>query len=318
MSQVSKKFELQITRIHDLIEESDAEVTWDDHLPDPDNPEQLRQIDISIKREGKLTLIECRIHKKRQDVKWIEELIGRRKSLCADAIIAVSASGFTRGAILKAKAHGVILRDILSLTEQEISNWGKKTKVSITLFKYEQVLMTFVFDLKYFNRVSVDDVEQALLTQGSVFHGIFGQVATGIKKENPKLIPCLIKACLSSKKLRINDIPVSSILFHANFESQTQSYNIPSVVTYDTPETDALHRNVYVEQVELGQFEIMQSTDNVSVALDLSEIHMPKNCQFHTVNFEFTRSVSMDSIYMIGLPELGIPLSNFEIGVKFE
>lgn len=178
--------------------------------------------------------------------------------------------------------------------------------------------MTFVFDLKYFNHVSVDDVEQALITQDSEFHGIFGQVATGIKRENPKLIPCLITARLSSKKLRINDIPVSSILFHANFESQTQAYNIPSVVTYDTPETDALHRNVYIEQVELGQFEIMQSTDNVSVALDLSEIHMPKNCQFHTVNFEFTRSVSMDSIYMIGLPELGIPLSNFEIGVKFE
>ena len=141
MSQVSKKFELQITRIHQLIEQPDAEVTWDDHIPDPDNPEQLRQIDISIKRDGKFTLIECRIHKKRQDVKWIEELIGRRKSLCADAIIAVSASGFTRGAILKAKSHGVILRDIQSLTVQEISNWGKKTKVSITLFKYEQVFM---------------------------------------------------------------------------------------------------------------------------------------------------------------------------------
>lgn len=146
MSEASEKFELQIKRIHDLIEQSGAEITWDDHIPDPDNPEQPRQIDVSIKRDDTLTLLECRIHKKRQDVKWVEELIGRRISLNADAIIAVSASGFSRGAVLKAKAHGVILRDFLSLTEQEVQTWGKKTKVSVTLFKYDRISMVFTFD----------------------------------------------------------------------------------------------------------------------------------------------------------------------------
>ena len=79
MSEVSKKFERQIQRIHELIEESDAQVEWNDHIPDPDNPDQPRQIDVTIKRDGKLTLVECRIHKNKQDVKWIEELMGRRR-----------------------------------------------------------------------------------------------------------------------------------------------------------------------------------------------------------------------------------------------
>ena len=120
MSEASDKFERQIQIIHELIEETDAKVEWNDHIPDPDNPDQPRQIDVTIKKDGKLTLVECRFHKSKQNVKWIEELIGRRASLKADAIIAVSASGFTKGAIIKAEKYGVILRDILSLTEDEI------------------------------------------------------------------------------------------------------------------------------------------------------------------------------------------------------
>ena len=89
-----KRFEQQVERIHQLLEAEGSIVTWNDHIPDPDTPTQQRQIDVSVRRDGSLTLIECRIHKDPQDVKWIEELIGRRLSLKADAVIAVSSSGF--------------------------------------------------------------------------------------------------------------------------------------------------------------------------------------------------------------------------------
>jgi hypothetical protein len=72
------KFEHQIERIHQLVEREGSEVTWNDQIPDPDNPAQARQIDITIRRDGHTTLVECRFHKDRQHVKWIEELIGRR------------------------------------------------------------------------------------------------------------------------------------------------------------------------------------------------------------------------------------------------
>jgi Restriction endonuclease len=93
------KFEQEISRIHELLEGDDAEVTWNDRIIDPDNPERLRQIDITVKKQRRLTIVECRIHKNRQDVKWIEEMIGRRESLRADNAIAVSAAGFTKGAV---------------------------------------------------------------------------------------------------------------------------------------------------------------------------------------------------------------------------
>jgi hypothetical protein len=44
-----KKFEQQIERIHQLVEDEGSTVTWNDHIPEPDNPSQPRQIDVSIR-----------------------------------------------------------------------------------------------------------------------------------------------------------------------------------------------------------------------------------------------------------------------------
>jgi hypothetical protein len=69
--------ERQVHRIHELLERSNDNVTWNDHIPDPDNASQLRQIDVTIRRNGKLTLVECRLSRSRQNVKWIEEMMVR-------------------------------------------------------------------------------------------------------------------------------------------------------------------------------------------------------------------------------------------------
>ena len=76
--------ERQVHRIHELLERSRDDVTSNDHIPDPDNPTQLRQIDITIRRDGKHdSLLNAGLSRSRQNVKWIEELIGRRQSLLA-------------------------------------------------------------------------------------------------------------------------------------------------------------------------------------------------------------------------------------------
>ncbi len=67
-------------------------------------------------------------------VKWIEELIGRRVSLEANAIVAVSASGFTSGAIKKQIKYGVLLKDVNELTDEEIC--------SIPLLVFDRDLFT--------------------------------------------------------------------------------------------------------------------------------------------------------------------------------
>jgi hypothetical protein len=139
----SVEFERLVERIYQLVEEEGSEVTWNDHVVDPDNPDQSRQIDVTIERQGRRTHVECRIRKAPQDVTWIEGLIGRRLSLKADAIIAVSASGFTTGAVKKAEAYGIILRTLHTLTEQEIRDWGKPVEVEIVYYEFSDTRITF-------------------------------------------------------------------------------------------------------------------------------------------------------------------------------
>jgi hypothetical protein len=83
MTKESDEFEIMIARIHELLEGEDASVEWNEKIPDPDNQEQMRQVDVLIRKNGFTSLIECRLHKEPQNVKWIEELIGRRISLDA-------------------------------------------------------------------------------------------------------------------------------------------------------------------------------------------------------------------------------------------
>jgi hypothetical protein len=63
----SDEFEQRIERIHRLLE-SEGAVKWNERISDPDNPEQLRQIDVTIRRDDKLTMVQCRIHSAPQDV----------------------------------------------------------------------------------------------------------------------------------------------------------------------------------------------------------------------------------------------------------
>jgi hypothetical protein len=138
------EFERQVERIHRFLDGRDATVTWDEKIPDPDSLSRTRQIDITIRRKQSLTIIECRLHKDPQDVTWIEELIGRRASLQADAVIAVSASGFTSTAIAKARRYGVFIRDLSALSEPEIRSWGTIRRMTVYFCEFKDVILSFL------------------------------------------------------------------------------------------------------------------------------------------------------------------------------
>jgi hypothetical protein len=54
MSKLSPHTELErkVNRIHRLLEVEGSTVTWNEHIPDPDTPDQMRQIDVTIRRDG--------------------------------------------------------------------------------------------------------------------------------------------------------------------------------------------------------------------------------------------------------------------------
>lgn len=84
-----------------------------------------REVDILLRGvtpDGKKVSIavECRDHARKQDVTWIEQIIGKYSDLDVDEVTAVSKSGFYEPAIKKAEKYGI---RTLSLDAAEKINW---------------------------------------------------------------------------------------------------------------------------------------------------------------------------------------------------
>jgi len=300
MTRESDKFERQIERIHHLIEKSDADVTWNEKVPDPDNPEQERQIDITIKSNNSLTIVECRIHKRTQDVKWIEELMGKRISLRADNVIAVSSSGFTKGAKEKAKKHGIILRDLINLVDEEVQNWGKSAKVRISFFHLEDVSIGFLFkSAEVYAKVQSEDIVKATQKSRGLVRSILEKVCFEVDSKKPKY-PVKGKFLIEiPNAIIINGLDTKFVEVSAKLSISERELLTPLVRAYDNPDQKSSQRKIFVESKDLGDTEVIQSGDNVSMLLDLSAIGCEPNRILKDWNFEFQQIVNFKKAHFV-------------------
>lgn len=110
--------------------------------------------------------LECRDHSRPATVEWVREMQGKHANLPTSALILVSRSGFTKGALLTAAGLGIATMDLQQGDERAVervvgkagSLWGKSiqfapTKVVVTVRRgdttTERVSVvddTFVFD----------------------------------------------------------------------------------------------------------------------------------------------------------------------------
>jgi hypothetical protein len=298
MTTASVEFEQRVERIHRLLE-SHAVVSWNERLPDPDNPLQPRQIDITIRRDNTLTLVECRVHKSPQDVTWIEELIGRRISLRAGAVIAVSASGFTEGARAKAAQFGVILRDFDTLTAEEVRDWGKKRKVRVIFYKFTDNVICVRLPLLIPNRPAMVGPDGKPFNWRPLFAQAMEQLdqrrllnygATGVM---PYFFPDVKVECLFSGMKAVN------VTFSTRASRFAREVWTSSLVAYSDP-LDDYSRQATIGTLELGHSEIVEASNAVSVVIDVSRIKIPKSCLFKAILFDFGRPITMREVRLIG------------------
>ncbi len=163
------RFERLIAHLHVLSECPEVKVSTNVRVSDPDNPGQSREIDVVIQRDGLTTYVECRLRKGKQDVKWIEELIGRRTSLRVDRVLGVSASGFTEGAIRKARAYGIAIRDLRTLSRSEVLKWGKRSAISIKWLHMEPLSICLLLNPEEAYRVTYHQVFAALRSPDTLY-----------------------------------------------------------------------------------------------------------------------------------------------------
>jgi hypothetical protein len=308
MTKESDDFEKIITRIHKLIEKKGSVIKWNDKIPDPHNINQLRQIDITIKRDRVFTAIECRIHKKPQDIKWIEELIGRRLSLKIDIMIAVSSSGFTKGAVIKANEFGIFLRDLRTLKDEEIKSWGCKTSVYMQYMKYRNILLYVIMEDKYKQYFFLDNFCMYLKENG-IFNDILFAVQNGILNniKNQDLLnyrPIIIEIVIPKNKCVFDKIKVIKFFFQSEVKIITQYNKIPSVMVYDDPLICPTERLIKIENSEYNDINIIKNLNEFSLQLDWDLINHPVDCIFINIKCDMKKPMCLKSLNFIGRKRL--------------
>lgn len=301
MTEKSTAFEQRVERIHRLLEGEDAVVTWDDKIPDPDNPNQPRQIDVTIRRPASFTIVECRIHKEPQDVTWIEELIGRRASLRADMVIAVSNSGFTEGAESKAAQFGIILRDFSTLTQEEIRNWGRQRKVQLNFFEFTNNVMTFKLASAPSLPISFTD----RLGRPVNWRGMFEPVMRKLEDDKQFSQVGAIAHCdlEFDAPIFVSGSKATKIKLACNVRKITREVSLSSVVAYADTLSNNQMPQALVGSLDLGTSEIVEAADRVIIVVDLSQIEIPTSCLFHTILYDFGRGIKMRGAKFIGVQD---------------
>jgi hypothetical protein len=303
MTKISDEFEQMIARIHELLEGEGAHVEWNEKITDPENSKRLRQIDVVVRKDGFLSLIECRIHKHKQDVKWIEELIGRRISLNADAVIAVSSNGFTSGATKKAAKYGIFLNDLLSLSDDEIKFWSRAIRVSLFFYRYREFDIFLYFDHEDLSALSMQKIAKELQNYyglRSIFTApikIIDAENLIIKENRNKTVSFGTRFkidgfCLQGKVVREIEVKGCAAL-------EIMDINTPLTLAYGQPETDVKERNVFIQKFNLGQTSIVHHQGSVSLCMDLSNLDILPYWQFRFFETSGDHENYIDNIEII-------------------
>jgi|GEM_PF-3449195 len=137
----------KLVEVLEKMDMKDAEIKIRDKIFDK-VAKELREVDLSVKfRKGThdfLIIFECRDRGRKNGPDWIEHILQKTRDLGSNKVIAVSSSGFTKGAIEKAKHYDIILRTIEEISSNDIFDWFqlKSLPIIVNNFKILGIYLT--------------------------------------------------------------------------------------------------------------------------------------------------------------------------------
>lgn len=307
MSTPGQGLEHLVTRIHKLLEPAQAKVIWNKRVQDPDTG-RLRQVDIMIERDGKQTHIECRDQERPQGIAWIEELIGRRASLRADAVIGVSSSGFTATAMSKAKKFGIFVRDFRELADHEIEQWGCTSRFEIEFIRFSDLGITALVSPEGLRRISShpklslreDPTDPVLL----IVNALINKASDSFRTNQYTTI----RAKLVQPNLLADGFPIETTEITLRGHLVEKRVDLVTVSAYRDSTPLSPRPRAVVERHEMGETKVIRSPTAASVILDVTQVAVPRNHYLHTVKIDFGHDIDADFEIIGWNQELNIKL----------
>lgn len=291
-----EEFEQQIYRIHTLIENTgaQAEIKWRDHVPDFADG-RSREVDISIRKDGRFTFVECRHRSRPQDKLWIEQLAGKRQLLNADAVIAVSSSGFSKGAIAAAKYLGVHYRQLTDISLEEAGSWPNLSTVFLSFVQFQRLLFKVRINGPYHSKEEkiLQSRDGALVSFFDLAIQLTDKLFEELQKTNDNRTWRQFHASNFGKdKFSLDGVPVVAMAFECN----ARHLRTPQILStvYDYSATSLSSQPIaIVEKTENQISEIIKVENHVNWYVDLSQAVVPENSVFMAVTSDHGKPVVM-------------------------
>src|SRR5260221_9826955 len=251
------------------------------------------------------------------DVKWIEELMGRRISLGAHTVIAVSSSGFTKGAHAKASKHAIILRDLKKLSDQEIASWGQRVVLTLFFYQYSDLEVSLLFERESIPKIESNQAKSEL-REHPCLQSLFNAAAQKLGDANLMADEQPGRTVEFGLKLQFDGFqlcgePVLEVEFTGKARITAQQVAPSLVYAYGEPNKDSGSREAMIEAfASLGKTSITHTGSRIWTFLDLSELKVPPFCQFRFWRQDEGQEMDHEALEI----QLGQNLEQFKVTVK--
>ncbi len=241
--------------------------------------------------------MECRHRTAREDVQWIEELYGRKGSLGAASVVAVSSSGFTRGAIAKAARLGVFLRTLSQVIEEDVLAWGTRTAVCIVFVQLRSLHLAIVTS----DRIDIPTPLGALRTdEGAAFP--LDDVVSGVSQRlhasgAPEGVATVE---IKLKRIFLGMTPIHEALLSFEWQRVERNVALPVLLAYERVGPEGKSVDALVEKSHHNHTEIQQATSGGFAMIDVSALPFEQCCTLVGARFAFDKPMSLRGVGIIG------------------
>ncbi len=151
MSRKGREFEIEYEKYYRMLDPSIYKVESPSFLIDKITGIK-REVDILISFKDEKNIerkisIECRDRPNTvQDVTWIEQLATKKNDLGIDITIATTTNSFTKPAILKAQAYGIVVQTSIKIDENFIKKLAQVHYYTVSFLKVKAIDLMFFDD----------------------------------------------------------------------------------------------------------------------------------------------------------------------------
>jgi hypothetical protein len=296
MTAESDAFEQLNERISRLVQGQGAQVEWNAAIPDPDSPNDLRQIDVLITTaDARKLSVECRDRAAVQTVMWIEELAGRKLSLGLDGMIAVAVNGFSELAQKKAKRFGIELYDFKSLTDEEIASWIGAAEVEAIFMQVDKLEIL----------AGIPEARAAGLLQNPNFklrdQDGYAAIMDLIRDDVAASPGIHREQTVDSAEFTVDDVPLTVLRCQYSGRLVTAKATCTAVSTFGMPGVPAPLRDIAVQKFNHSVPELIQKQNEAHLLVDVSKLPVPPDSILHEIRISFKKKMTLTRYELVGM-----------------